>query len=90
MQCFEALEKVWEDTKEKYIRVYFLTQKLLLQEITIRLGIPSTQSSSRPISDLKRYKAQISIFDDLWKILKEVKDESTARSEPTVFPTVRP
>ena len=90
LQCFEALEKVWEDTKEKYTRVYFLTQKLLLQEITIRLGIPSTQSSSRPISDLKRYKAQIGIFDDLWKILKEVKDESTTRREPTIFPTVRP
>ena len=90
LQCFEALEKVWEDTKEKYTRVYFLTQKLLLQEITTRLAIPSPQPSSRPISDLKRYKAQISIFDDLWKILKEVKDESTTRREPTVFPTVRP
>ena len=67
LQWFEALEAVWEDTKEKYTRVYFLTQKLLLQEITRRLAIPSTQSPKRPISDRKRYRAQMVILNDLWK-----------------------
>ena len=90
LQCFEALEKVWEDTKDKYDRVYFLTQKLLLQEITKRLVIPSTQPQCRPISDLRRYKAQIGIFDDLWNILKHNKDESATHREPAVFPTVCP
>ena len=69
LRCFEALEKVWEDTKKKYTRVYFLTQKLCLQEITTRLSIPSTQPSKRPISDLRRYRAQLEIFEDLWKIV---------------------
>ena len=73
LQFFEALEAAWEDVKESYDRVYFLTQKLLLQEITTRLHIPSTQPSDRPISDLKRYKAQIAIFDDLWNNVLENK-----------------
>ena len=76
LQWFEALEAVWEDTKGLYGRVYFLTQKLLLQEITKRLHIPSTQSSRRPISDIKRYTAQIKIFDDLWKNVLENKCHS--------------
>ena len=67
LQWFEALESAWEDTKGSYDRVYFLTQKLLLQEITSRLHIPSTQCTPRPISDIRRYKAQIAIFNDLWK-----------------------
>ena len=67
LDYFEALETVWEDTKGKYTRVYFLTQKLLLQEITRRLGIPSTQPPGRPISDRKRYNAQMDIFNQLWK-----------------------
>ena len=67
LHYFEKLESVWEDTKEVYTRVYFLTQKLLLQEITHRLGIPSTQPVKRPISDRKRYQAQMSIFEELWK-----------------------
>ena len=67
LQRFEELERAWEDTKDRYTRVYFLTQKLLLQEITRRLGISSTQPSRRPISDRKRYRAQMDIFDDLWK-----------------------
>ena len=69
LKMFEAIEKVWEDTKAKYTRVYFLTQKLCLQEITTRLGIPSSQPEKRPIADLKRYRAQIQIFEDLWKIV---------------------
>ena len=90
LQCFETLESAWEDTKEKYDRVYFLTQKLLLQEITRRLDIPSSQSPKRPISDLRRYKAQIAIFNDLWKILQDNKDESAAHREPAVLPPVCP
>ena len=69
LRYFELLEKVWEDTKSKYKRVYFLTQKLILQEITKRLSIYSTQPAKRPISDIRRYKAQLSIFNDLWKII---------------------
>ena len=69
LEYFERLEKAWEDTKSKYTRVYFLTQKLLLQQICTRLGIASMQPAKRPISDLKRYRAQIDIFNDLWKIV---------------------
>lgn len=69
LRQFEAIEQVWEDTKSKYTRVYFLTQKLCLQEICSRLSIPSSQPSGRPISDLRRYRAQIEIFEDLWKIV---------------------
>ena len=69
LRYFESLEKAWEDTKSKYKRVYFLTQKLILQEITKRLSISSTQPPKRPISDIRRYKAQLSIFNDLWKIV---------------------
>ena len=66
LQAFEALEKVWEREKKKYDRVNFLSQRLLLQEITKRLDIPSTQPRKRPISDLRRYKAQIKILNELW------------------------
>lgn len=69
LKTFETIEKVWEETKSKYTRVYFLTQKLVLQEITTRLHIPSTQPKTRPISDLRRYKAQLEIFEELWKIV---------------------
>ena len=68
LKCFEELEKAWEKVKGNYTRVYFLTQKLLLQEICTRLNIKSTQPPKRPISDLRRYKAQIAIFNDLWSI----------------------
>lgn len=69
LEYFERLEKVWEDTKSQYTRVYFLTQKLLLRQICLRLNIKSQQPDKRPISDLKRYRAQIKIFNDLWKIV---------------------
>ena len=68
LQMFERLEQVWEKVKSNYERVYFLTQKLLLQEITKRLGIPSTQPTRRPISDLKRYCRQLQIFNDLYDL----------------------
>ena len=73
LKYFEDIEKAWEQAKENYDRVYFLTQKLLLQEICKRLDIPSSQSPKRPISDLRRYRAQISIFDALWKIVVDNK-----------------
>jgi hypothetical protein len=69
LRTFELLERVWEETKSKYKRVYFLTQKVLLQEITRRLCIASTQPTKRPISDIRRYQQQILIFDDLWKFI---------------------
>lgn len=73
LRYFENIEEAWEKTKDKYTRVYFLTQKLILQEICKRLSIASTQNPKRPISDLRRYKAQIAIFNDLWKIVLENK-----------------
>ena len=86
LQWFEALEAVWEETKGLYGRVYFLTQKLLLQEITKRLHIPSTQSSRRPISDIKRYTA------DLWKNVLENKCRSytseASSSSDSTLPTL--
>ena len=69
LQYFERLERAWEETKSKYKRVYFLTQKLILQEITKRLSISSSQPRKRPISDIRRYNAQLAIFNDLWKIV---------------------
>ena len=90
LKYFEEVEKAWEQEKEKYSRVYFLTQKLLLQEICRRLDIPTTQDPKRPISDLKRYLAQIVIFEALWKIVLDNKNVETApRREPAVLPPVR-
>ena len=66
LQTFEALECVWEKQKSKYDRTYFLTQTLILREIVTRFGITSIGLERRPISDLRRYKAQIKIFNDLW------------------------
>ena len=51
LQIFEALENIWEREKKKYNRVYFLSQRLLLQEITNRLGIMSTQPPKVPPFD---------------------------------------
>ena len=73
LKHFEEIETAWEQAKGSFDRVYFLTQKLLLQEITKRLGIYSSQSPKRPISDLRRYRAQIAIFDALWKIVVDNK-----------------
>ena len=85
LNYFEALEKVWEKEKKNYTRVYFLTQKVILQEICKRLSIPSTQPPKRPISDVRRYNAQIKIFNALWNILIVDKYESTTRRRPTVL-----
>ena len=85
LRYFEALEKVWEKQKENYVRVYFLTQKVILQEICKRLCIPSSQPAKRPISDLRRYKAQIKIFDALWNIVISNKYESTPRRRPAIL-----
>ena len=69
LSTFEALERVWEKRKEKYERTYFLTQTLILQEIVRRLEIAAADGfvEHRPISDLRRYKAQIKIFNELWQ-----------------------
>ena len=85
LNYFEALEKVWEKQKENYVRVYFLTQKVILQEICKRLCIASSQPAKRPISDLRRYKAQIKIFDALWNIVISNKYESTPRRRPAIL-----
>ena len=91
LKHFEAVERAWEHEKEKYDRVYFLTQKLLLQEICSRLDVKTTQDPKRPISDLKRYNAQIAIFEELWKIVLTNKNvEAIARREPAVLSPVCP
>ena len=88
LSWFEQLESAWEATKEKYKRVYFLTQKLILLEITTRLGIPSAQPRTRPISDLKRYRAQIRILNDLWKFVIESKNVATTSGKPGLLQAV--
>ena len=85
LNYFEALEKVWEQQKENYVRVYFLTQKVILQEICKRLCIASSQPAQRPISDLRRYKAQIKIFNALWNIVLSNKYESTPHRRPAIL-----
>ena len=89
LKHFEAVERVWEAEKEKYTRVYFLTQKLLLQSICLRLDIVTTQDPRRPISDLKRYNAQMLIFEELWKIVLTNKNvETAARRESAILSPV--
>ncbi len=89
LKHFEAVERAWEQEKEKYDRVYFLTQKLLLQSICLRLDIVTTQDPKRPISDLKRYNAQMVIFEALWKIVLDNKNvETIARRESAILSPV--
>ncbi len=67
IRVFEQLEKRWEDTKEKYSRKYFLSQKLVLREICSRLGV----SCNLPVAirDTKRRRKQMSIFESMWRFL---------------------
>ena len=86
LKHFEAVERAWEAEKEKYDRVYFLT---LLQTICLRLDIVTTQDPKRPISDLKRYNAQMVIFEALWKIVLDNKNvETVARRKPAILSPV--
>ena len=71
IRVFEQLETQWEATKEKYQRKYFLSQKLVLRQITSRLGIPCTLPVA--IRDRKRRRKQLSIFDDMWRFLLTIK-----------------
>ena len=90
LHTFECLERAWEKTKTNYTRVYFLSQRLLCQMITRRLEIQSTQPKTRPISDLKRYRAQLAIFNDLWNLCICKKDVASFDRKPEPFPAVPP
>ena len=67
VRVFEQLEKLWESLKSSYTRKYFLSQKLVLREITKRLGI--TCDLPVCIRDPKRRRSQLRIFNDLWQNL---------------------
>lgn len=71
IRVFEQLEQQWEATKEKYDRKYFLSQKLVLRQITTRLGISCTLPIA--IRDRKRRSKQLRIFDDMWRFLLTIK-----------------
>ena len=67
IRVFEQLEQLWESTKENYKRKYFLSQKLVLREICLRLGIPCSLPIA--IRDTKRRRNQMRIFDKMWRFL---------------------
>lgn len=64
---FSHIERIWEDNKSRFDRKYFLTQRLLLQEICARIGT-SCSIRGRPIRDKRRYRRQIAILEDLMLI----------------------
>ena len=72
LQVFSVLEQVWEKHKSSFERKYFLTQRLLLQEICRLLGC-SCSIVGRPIRDKRRYKKQIEILKRLLHIFVEDK-----------------
>ena len=67
IRVFEQLEKLWEDTKTKYERKYFLSQKLVLREVCRRLGVKCNLPVA--IRDTKRRRSQMRIFEDMWRNL---------------------
>lgn len=70
---FCLIETVWEAHKEEFNRKYFLTQRLLCQEICKMLGC-ACSIRGRPIRDKRRYKKQLAILHSLLAFfLKEQK-----------------
>ena len=69
---FAHIERIWEDNKSKFDRKYFLTQRLLLQEICARIGT-TCSIRGRPIRDKRRYRRQIAILEDLMLIFSNDK-----------------
>ena len=69
---FSHIERIWEDNKSKFARKYFLTQRLLLQEICARIGT-SCSITGRPIRDKRRYRRQLAILNDLLLIFNNDK-----------------
>ena len=72
LTLFTSLETVWEAHKSSFNRKYFLTQRLLLQEICRIVGC-TCDIKGRPIRDKRRYKKQIVIFHELLRIFVENK-----------------
>ena len=67
LELFALLEQVWEAHKDKFPRKYFLTQRLLLQEICKICGC-TCSVTGRPIRDKRRYKKQMKILCGLLRI----------------------
>ena len=73
LEFFSLLEQIWESNKDKFPRKYFLTQRLLLQEICKICGC-TCSVKGRPIRDKRRYKKQMVILYGLLSIF--VNDKS--------------
>ena len=67
LEFFSLLEQIWESNKDKFPRKYFLTQRLLLQEICKICGC-TCSVKRRPIRDKRRYKKQMIILCGLLRI----------------------
>ena len=73
LEFFCLLEQIWEAHKDEFPRKYFLTQRLLLQEICKICGC-TCSLKGRPIRDKRRYKKQMIILCGLLRIF--VNDKS--------------
>ena len=73
LEFFCLLEQIWEAHKDEFPRKYFLTQRLLLQEICKICGC-TCSVTGRPIRDKRRYKKQMIILCGLLRIF--VNDKS--------------
>jgi hypothetical protein len=73
LELFGLLEQIWEAHKDEFPRKYFLTQRLLLQEICKICGC-TCSVKGRPIRDKRRYKKQMIILCGLLRIF--VNDKS--------------
>ena len=65
MRIFVAMEDLWQRDIKRYsdTRKYFLSQKLLLKQIALYIGVKC--SIKRPIHDRKRLATQMQIFQKL-------------------------
>ena len=74
LTLFSALEEVWEAHKSSFDRKYFLTQRLLCQQLCFIVGCECS-IKGRPIRDKRRYKKQIVIFEQLLRLFSESKNK---------------
>lgn len=67
MRIFVAMEDLWQRDIKRYsdTRKYFLSQKLLLKQIALYIGVKC--SIKRPIHDRRRLATQMEIFQKLLK-----------------------
>ena len=89
MKMFASMEDLWQRDREKYskTRKYFLSQKLLLKQISLYIGCKCT--IKRPIHDKKRYANQMVIFELLLRdFLFHNKCQHKCISEPNRSSTI--